>query len=715
MKKNTKTINKKLALATITMGVALSGTASPLLGVNTAQAIEMSKQEQVLSLVESISPSLGSTVVSPDKNIEVQLNTASKEYKSIAHKIEKGKIGGYISDGKTVRNVTPDQIQFDERTGKITVKHDTLDRYTQYAFVLDLNASADNGSNSRDENKKSMDVVTSFDEVANTVTLLGKGTVVLPKNEPAYNVGDVVTVHEITNPGQTKTIVSKDLKDTLSTIFNTGSAIGDATKVVANVVDNSVRVTEDAILHVNVTDDYGNPATDATLTVVGKGTGNVKVASTFTAEETTLITNGTADVILSDDSANLVDVDYTVTDNKTGTIISEGSADIDFSPGQTAQVEVDVPSKIEVGQEYSVTVEAEDVFGNNVEDGTKFDVNTEIGTVSNETPTVDGEFSFDYTAPTQAGKGDVLIVGDDFEYVMEDGFVVVATAPAKVVATLPSTVEGGQDVPISGDLVDQYGNPIANQTVTIEGSLNGTFTTDENGHFSGVVTPGTTGTVSATVGGQVIPITNPNGTPITTVTVATATPASVTMVKPSYIESGNYTFVSGKLLDEDGNPIGNKTIVFSGALSGNITTKADGSYSGHLIANSTGSVNAKVDGVLVPVTTSTGSSLGTVTVTAGLASGAANSFGNFTISNPYTSSGGKTVISGTLFGSNGKALPNTTIYMNINGYGGEDFRTDSKGNFSYTTYLNSGNHSFEIWADTGYYSMASNTVSKYIR
>jgi protocatechuate 3,4-dioxygenase beta subunit len=469
--------------------------------------------------------------------------------------------------------------------------------------------------------------------------------------------------------------------------FQVGSAIGEATKVVANVVDNSVRVTEDAILHVEVTDDYGNPATDATLTVKGQGTGNDKVASNFTAEGTTLITNGTADVILSEDSANLVDVDYTVTDNKTGATVQEGSADIEFSPGQTAQIEVDVPSKIEAGKDYAVTGEAEDVFGNNVEDGTEFDVNTEIGTVSNEAPTVDGEFSFDYTAPTQVGKGDISIVGDDFEYVMEDGIVVVPTAPAKVVVTIPGSVTVGQNTTISGDVVDQYGNPIANEPVTVGGALTGKFTTDKNGHFSGTVTPGSTGAVSATIGGQVVPITNPSGTPITSVTVTPVTPSKVTMTKPSYITGGQNISVSGTLLDQNGNPIANKTVTFTGALSGTLTTNANGSYSGTLKANTSGTVSANVGGISVPVTTPTGSALGTVTVTPPA---------------PVVGTTPKTVsiqafgyssitISGKVTDANGLAVPNAKVTLLKSTYGDywsygtlQTGYTDANGNYSFS-------------------------------
>lgn len=287
--------------------------------------------------------------------------------------------------------------------------------------------------------------------------------------------------------------------------------------------------------------------------------------------------------------------------------------------------------------------------------------------------------------------------------------------------TLPSEIVAGEKVPVSGSVEDSYGNPVVGETVVVDGALDGTLTTDEDGNFEGEVEAVESGDVTVTVGGQPITVTTPNGTPLPEVTVIErALPASVTMVKPANAESGSYTYVSGKLLDEKGKTMGNKKIAFSGALSGFITTKADGSYTGYLVANASGTVKATVDGIVIPVTTSTGASFGTVTVTAGLARGTANTFGNLTVSNPYTSSGGKTVITGTLFGMDGRALPYTEVIMGINGYGGEYFRTDSKGNFSYTTYLYRDTYTFELWADTGYDSyyglqQAYSSVTKYIR
>lgn len=524
------------------------------------------------------------------------------------------------------------------------------------------------------------------------------------KGEVSYKEDGTISVHkhadfERYSAYSVSVLVKSDfqhaLKSKLPTVsfgegipFQTGSAVGEATNVVAELVDASVSVEEKAILKVEVTDDYANPATDATLIVSGVGTGNDKVDSTFTEPITVAITNGTAEVELSDQSANDVTVNYQVIENKYADNLTEtGITIVEFTPGQTDSIELDIPQTIEAGEDYTITGEAEDLYGNSVEDGTAFDVESEVGTVSNENATLDGEFSFDYEAPTKVGTGDITIVGDDFEYVADNGIVVIPTAPANVLVTIPSTVNTGENVPVSGTVQDKYANPIPNVPVKIDGALSGTVTTDENGQFTGTLTPGTSGSVTATVGGQTVSISTPTGTPVTSVTVVSSTPTKVTMTKPSTVVSGKYYAVSGTLLDQKGQPIANKTISFAGSMSGTITTNAYGQYSGSLRANSTGSITAKVGTTVVGITTPTGSTITSVYVSPP-APVVGTTPKNVTIKAFGFSS---ITISGKITDASGNPVPNAKITLQKSYYGDywssgtlQSGYTDSNGNYSFS-------------------------------
>lgn len=444
--------------------------------------------------------------------------------------------------------------------------------------------------------------------------------------------------------------------------FKTGSGVGEATTVTAELADAEVSVEEKAILTVEVTDDYGNPATDATVIVTGEGEGNEKVESTFTEPIVVDVKDGKAEVEISDQSANDVTLSYEVIDNLYKDSETEtGSTVVEFTPGQTDSVDLDIPENMVAGEDYVITGEAEDRFGNSVEDGTEFDVESSVGTVANETATEDGEFTFEYEAPTTVGNGDITVVGDGFEYGFGDVIVVTPDKAENVVVTLPPTINAGENVPVSGTVTDQYGNPIANMPVEIDGALNGTVTTDEDGKFSTTLTPGTSGDVTATVGGQTVTITTPGGTPVTSVTVVSATPTKVTMNKPSTVESGKYYTVSGTLLDQDGQPIANKTVTFTGALSGTVTTNANGQYSGSLRANSTGTVTAKVGTKTVAITTPAGTPITSVTVNP-----PAPVVGTIPSTITLNASGYSTLtISGKVTDSSGRPVPNANFLFDI--------------------------------------------------
>jgi hypothetical protein len=495
-----QTKKKQIALGVLTASMAVSPLAS--------FATPVTEGQSEVSHAVPLAGNGHEGVVAPNASIQLTVDQDAKEFKSVRQQLEKQ------SFGVVIVSETGEQIFLDASKGDVSFENGTItisnhpdfDRYTSYSATVLVKADYQQA-------------------------IKGK----VPQVTFANGFG-----------------------------FQTGSAVGEATKVVATVEDATVRVTDVGKLEVVALDDYGNHATDATLIVNGEGTGNDKVESTFPKEQVVQITDGTAEVELTDKSANDVTVSYEVVDNNYADVDGQaqaGTTVVEFTPGKTDHVELDMPNKIQAGKDYTITGEAEDVYGNNVEDGTAFDVTAEKGTVSNEAPTTDGEFSFDYTAPTQVGKGDISIVGDDFEYVADNGIVVVPSAPAKVTVSLPSTITAGTNATVTGSLKDEFGNAIPNQSVTISGALTGTVTTDVNGNFSASLKPGTTGSITANVGGVVVPLTNTSGTPITSVSVTPSAPV-VAVPKNVSISAFGYSSitVSGRMTDASGNPVANTRV-----------------------------------------------------------------------------------------------------------------------------------------------------------
>ncbi|WCK57376.1 hypothetical protein PP175_25250 (plasmid) [Aneurinibacillus sp. Ricciae_BoGa-3] len=161
-----------------------------------------------------------------------------------------------------------------------------------------------------------------------------------------FQVGNVVYTKVSPFDNQNH-IVMKNLM-VISTLFTTGSAIGEATHATSSVDNASVKVTDGGKLNINATDDYGNPATNATVTVTGQGTGNAKLASSFATPDAITVTNGTASVPLVDHTAENVALTFSVVDNtyKDAVDIQTGSASENFLPGLTGNIQVTNSQKL---------------------------------------------------------------------------------------------------------------------------------------------------------------------------------------------------------------------------------------------------------------------------------------------------------------------------------------------------------------------------------
>ncbi|WCK57165.1 hypothetical protein PP175_28675 (plasmid) [Aneurinibacillus sp. Ricciae_BoGa-3] len=527
---------------------------------NVLNIVHQKETNVQVPLVKSVTPAIGSTVVSPNQDVVFQLEPNAKEYKLASQFLSKGMIGAYLMDAKTLTPLDNNHIEFDSATGKLTVKHAVLDRYTQYAIVLDIqhhgfNKEDKQKTGNKEDNKSvkkidvpSLDVVTAVDTTADSITLLGHGTVSfgsdkqVPLSKEAqnekykeksdekqtngvkiaskYKFGDVVKAFK--NPASGRTQIAGKDRTAIATFFTTGSAIGEATHVSAQVENASVKVTDGGKLNVNVTDDYGNPATNATLTVTGTGAGNAKVASAFATPDAISITNGTGSVPLSDHSAETVSLSYTVQDNIYKDVVDtqKGSVSENFLPGLTGKIQVINPQKIIAGENADFTGEADDIYGNAVLDGTQMNVSAQNATVSNLTPTTNGAFSFTVKAPTKAGASPVNVTGADSGYGVVDSINVSPGQANKAVLNVPSTMTVGQNVSVTGTLKDKYDNAVGNQTITVTGALKGTVTADANGALSGSLNVVSDGAVNANINGTSILLANSAGQSVTVSTQA---------------------------------------------------------------------------------------------------------------------------------------------------------------------------------------------------
>ncbi|WCK57166.1 hypothetical protein PP175_28680 (plasmid) [Aneurinibacillus sp. Ricciae_BoGa-3] len=408
---------------------------------NVLNDFKTQNQKTFVPLVKSVTPAMGTTVVRPDANMVIQLDPTSKEYRMASAMLKNGLVQAYVLDGKTVTVLPKADVTFDATANQAIISHDVMKRYTQHAIVLtagenDLQNHQDNG----DKGKSTlalpmMDVVTAVDDNTKTVTLLNGGVISytsfdkevkglqmqgqqadwqrgdnqgdLEKAKTTFKLSTIFQVGNVVytkvNPFDNKNHIIMKNPVAISSVFKTGSAIGEATHVTAGVANNSVRVTEGGSLNVNATDDYGNPATNATLTVSGKGTGNARVASTFATPDAIEITKGTASVPLNDHSANIVSLAYQVRDNanQDGVDVQSGITQETFIPGTTAKLHLKNPATVVAGKASNVSGDAEDIYGNIVLDGTAIQVSSQRGSIQNMTATKEGSSTVDYTAPTK--------------------------------------------------------------------------------------------------------------------------------------------------------------------------------------------------------------------------------------------------------------------------------------------------------------------------
>jgi hypothetical protein len=510
-------------------------------------------------LVQSITPAIGSAVVRPDQSVEVQLDTQNFSYKLIS-KFADRFLSGYILDGKTVIPVDKSQIKFDSVTGKVTVQHPLLNHYTKYAVVLGVSADGINHPFWQDS-KDSIDVITAVDTAASTVTTLNHGTVSIDNGRlgnillgmkigNSYDVGDVVSV--ITNKygGKTTIIPRKDMG--ASTIFTTGSGIGEAAHLTAAVESQKVRVTDVGKINVKITDDYDQPATNAEVTVTSSSADASTSVLTLGADS-----NGQGVISVNDLKRESVSLTITSHDKVFTGQQSEqtAQANMQFIAGLPDHMTIQAAPDMVVGTSEHVTGTVFDKYENTVEDDTLVSATTTAGTVDMQQNSKDGTFDFTFTAPTKVQ--DVTITAKAGDSVNGSAVVKLkADKPANVKATADVNVikaDGTSNANVSLAVTDQYGNHISGNTVTIVNTgkavVPDSVITDENGLANFTVT-------STVSGANDITVTTDNGVKSAVISVVAATPITTENKVSLSVEkkADGSSIITGTVADSKGTP-----------------------------------------------------------------------------------------------------------------------------------------------------------------
>jgi len=348
------------------------------------------------------------------------------------------------------------------------------------------------------------------------------------------------------------------------------------------------------------------------------------------------------------------------------------------------------------GSTMTITLQAEDVFGNVVTTGGRAVVftaggGTSTGVIGSTTDNGDGTYSATFTGQ---GAGTAMAITG-----WVDGSEVMTPKPAVTVINGPpvqmSVSLGNNQTSLVGSLVfvppavlvmDAFGNPVPNVSVDFAATVGGGSVTGPtaNTNASGVATVGgwTLGTV---VGGNALTATAGGLSAVFSATAATTAPSAVTSLITSSLNSilaGGLSLLTVQTKDDFGNDLtaGGFTVEFSASggtstgIIGPTVDNGDGTYSATFTGNVAGSattITASLNGTAISTPSPTigvlpgalsldvsGISASAGTISAGLTSvltlTAKDAFGNL------IPAGGETVVFSTVGGTSGGVLSPTT-------------------------------------------------------
>jgi len=320
------------------------------------------------------------------------------------------------------------------------------------------------------------------------------------------------------------------------------------------------KVGDEVTVTGKVLDENGNPVANSPVTV------NDKVVNTDEAG------NFEAVVIPTTEGVQNVTVTLPESDRYT-----EATKNATYTASKKdATITAAVPEDAEVGKETTVNGTVTDSEGNPV-------AGVPVTVTINDVPTTvttdeNGTYTVPFT-PTTAGQQNVTVTMDDDEYKAEP--VTDSFDTEKQTATItPDEIkdpEVGKETPISGTVTDEEGNPVAGIPVTV--TVNGeptTVTTDGNGKYEVPFTPTNTDENNVTVS---IDNDTYEAEPVKDSFTADKQNATITQDPIENPEVGKETNITGKVTDEEGNPVAGVpvTVTINGEPT-TVTTDENGTY-----------------------------------------------------------------------------------------------------------------------------------------
>jgi len=276
---------------------------------------------------------------------------------------------------------------------------------------------------------------------------------------------------------------------------------------------------------------------------------------------------------------------------------STATADLNVTPDSVASVVLNAPGRVPVGSTTQLTAAAVDQYGNPTGGAITYTVNTPAaGTI-----TSDGLFTASRTAGTylRAVTASAGSLSDS-----ADIDVVDVRVPTTVVVHGPIQVNAGQATPFTAEVIDQFGDPVANPAVTwsttVPGSIdaNGVLTATSSGSFA----KGVTAAVGDAVGSM-------------DVYVLSGNPAKIELSSssPTVLPDGS-AVITARVLDGFGNPLSGYTVAFSIDGSGEVASPVRTSGAS-AVTNSAGIATFNYEGALAPGTETVNASIRYITPT----------------------------------------------------------------------------------------------------
>ncbi len=278
--------------------------------------------------------------------------------------------------------------------------------------------------------------------------------------------------------------------------FKTGSALNEATQLSVTLEKEQVPVTETALLFVKVTDDYGLPATNATVKVQSDSPNLIAPELILDADD-----NGEGVIELTDHVRELVSLTVIAQDNAYPNIIDKENANIEFLAGPPDYMTVVIDSPVTSqgntlpilpadGQTSAqVTITVFDKYGNRVPNAV-----ISLESISNAqfpssiTTNDNGQATFIITNSTSEDIEITLTALNGVTYIIKIKCLNVISSHD--IVTWEATQQADGSVVITGQVIDLHGSAVTNAIVPVE-TGEGTIypITDESGKFTFVFYP----------------------------------------------------------------------------------------------------------------------------------------------------------------------------------------------------------------------------------